>query len=48
MSEEDEARAAGQMKWLLLVMLQRRHANWHELTNNEQRAPCCAIVASAA
>ena len=38
MSKEDRASAVGQMKWLLLVMLQKRHANWHELTDNEQRA----------
>jgi hypothetical protein len=38
MSKDDDARAAGQMKWLLLVMLQKRHANWHELADHEQRA----------
>ena len=38
MSKDDGARAAGQMKWLLLFMLQKRHANWHELTDDEQRA----------
>jgi hypothetical protein len=26
------------MKWILLAMLKKRHANWHELTDDEQRA----------
>ena len=38
MSKDDRARAAGRMKWLLLVMLQKSHANLHELTDDEQRA----------
>jgi DNA-binding PadR family transcriptional regulator len=38
MSKDDGARAAAEMKWLLLVLLQKRHANWHELTDDVQRA----------
>jgi hypothetical protein len=38
MSEEDQSQAGGRMKWLLLAMLQMRHANWNKLTADEQRA----------
>jgi hypothetical protein len=38
MSEEDRSRERARMKWLLLAMLQMRHANWNELTDDERRA----------